>query len=124
MVEGVGAGGSKAGGGGAVLSVTSAGDIPGVAVEAGGTVFGVGDQVVVVVLIECDSIISVHRVEQADGVGLIGQQDGVVSPRASVVLLAVTVRRGIRLAGTFQVRVWVSPSAVTVSFRSARLAFP
>ena len=124
MVEGVGVGGGKDGGGGAVLSVILGGGIPGVAVEAGGTVVGVGDQVVVVVLIEGDSIISVHRVEQADGVGLIGQQDGVVSPRASVVLLAVTVRRGIRLAGTFQVRIWVSPSVVTVSCRSAKSASP
>ena len=77
MVEGVGIGGGKDGGGGAVLSVTGAGGIPGVAVEAGGAVFGVGDQVVVVVLIKCDSIIPVHRVEQADGVGLTGLLDGV-----------------------------------------------
>ena len=69
VVEGVGVGGGEDGGGGAVLSVILGGGIPGVAVEAGGAVFGVGDQVVVVVLIECDGLIPVHRVEQADGVG-------------------------------------------------------
>ena len=68
VVESVGGSGGKDGGGGAVLSVILGG-IPSVAVEAGGAVFGVGDQVVVVVLIEFDGLIPVHRVEQADGVG-------------------------------------------------------
>ena len=36
-----------------------------------------GDQVVIVVLIECDGLIPVHRVEQADGVGLLVLLDGV-----------------------------------------------
>ena len=77
VVEGVGVGGGKDGGGGAVLSVILGGGIPGVAVEAGGAVFGVGDQVLIVVLIECDGLIPVHRVEQADGVGLLVLLDGV-----------------------------------------------
>ena len=77
VVEGVGVGGGEDGGGGAVLSVILGGGIPGVAVEAGGAVFGVGDQVVIVALIECDSIIPVHRVEQADGVGLLVLLDGI-----------------------------------------------
>ena len=77
VVEGVGVGGGKDGGGGAVLSVILGDGIPGVAVEAGGAVFGVGDQVLVVVLIECDGLIPVHRVEQADGVGLLVLLDGI-----------------------------------------------
>ena len=84
VVEGVGVGGGEDGGGGAVLSVILGGGIPGVAVEAGGAVFGVGDQVLIVVLIECDGLIPAHRVEQADGVGLLVLLDGIGLVAASV----------------------------------------
>ena len=84
VVEGVGLGGGEDGGGGAILGVLGVGGVPGVAVEAGGAVFGVGDQVVVVVLIEFDRIIPAHRVEQADGVGLLVLLDGIGLAAVSV----------------------------------------